>query len=84
MSWITILGLAAGICTTLSFVPQVVRIVKFKETRDISLMMYVILDFGICLWFIYGIMINDLPVIVANGVAMLLTSTILFFKYRYG
>ena len=84
MSWITAVGLLAAICTTFSFIPQVARIVKLKETKDISLMMYVILDIGIALWFIYGLMIHDLPVILANGVGMVLTSTILFFKLRYG
>lgn len=83
MSWITILGLFAAACTTLSFLPQVVKIIKTKETGDISLMMYVFLECGLFLWLIYGIMIKSFPLILANGVALVLSTITLILKIKY-
>lgn len=84
MEKITILGFAAGALATASFIPQIIRIWKLKETRDISLWMYIIFTTGILLWLIYGILIKDLPVIIANAVGLMLASTVLSFKIRYG
>ena len=79
----TILGLIAATLTTLSFIPQVVKIWRMKETRDISLSMFVMLAVGIVLWTIYGFIIQDLPVILANCVSFILTAIIIFFKIKY-
>ena len=83
MSWITLLGLVAAICTTLSFLPQVLKLLKTKETGGISLLMYVLLEFGLCLWLVYGILIKSLPLMLANGVALILSSIVLILKIRY-
>jgi len=64
MNWITVIGLLAATCTTVSFLPQVIKIVKTKKTSDISLLMYVVLTTGILLWVMYGLLIIDLPVIL--------------------
>ena len=80
---ITILGLLAGALTTISFVPQVMKTWKFKETKDISLLMYVIFFTGILLWFSYGILIDNTPIIVANGVSLVLVFIVLLLKIRY-
>ena len=79
----TLIGLLAATLTTLSFVPQVVKTWKMKETRDISLSMFLILGIGIILWTVYGFMIQDLPVILANCVSFIFTAIIIFFKVRY-
>jgi MtN3 and saliva related transmembrane protein len=79
----TLLGLIAATLTTLSFVPQVVKTWKMKETRDISLSMFVMLAIGIVLWTVYGFIIKDLPVILANCVSFILTAIIILFKVRY-
>ena len=79
----TLIGFIAAALTTLSFVPQVVKTWKMKETRDISLSMFVILAVGIVLWTVYGFIIQDLPVILANCVSFILTAIIIFFKVRY-
>ena len=79
----TLLGLIAATLTTLSFVPQVVKTWKMKETRDISLSMFVMLAIGIVLWTVYGFIIQDLPVILANCVSFILTAIIILFKVRY-
>ncbi len=73
----------AGICTTVSFLPQVVKVYRTKHTKDLSLPMYVIFVCGVLLWFIYGIFISSWPVIIANGVTFVLASYILAMKLRY-
>jgi len=81
---ITILGLLAGALTTISFIPQVMKTWKFKETKDISLLMYIIFFTGILLWFSYGILIDNAPIIVANGISLVLVFIVLSLKIRYG
>jgi len=83
MSWITILGLVAAGCTTVSFLPQAIKIIKTKETGGISLLMYLFLECGLFLWLIYGILIESFPLMLANGIALLLSSLILILKLRY-
>lgn len=79
-----LLGFIAAICTTISFVPQVMKIIKTKETRDISLLMYIVLTFGILLWLIYGFLIQQLPIIIANGIVLILGLVIIVLKIKYG
>ncbi len=83
MDFTTILGIVAGFLTTLSYLPQVIKIWSTKSTKDISLGMFFILSLGIFLWLIYGILIKDLPLILANSVTFAFTLAILFFKLRY-
>ncbi len=83
-NWITILGLVAATCTTISFLPQVVKIIKLKETRDISLWMYVILAAGVVLWLSYGILNKDLPLVIANSLTLTFTVIIIALKLKYG
>ena len=78
------IGIAAGICTTVSFVPQIVKILKTREAKDVSLCMYVIFTFGVVLWLAYGLLIQKLPVIIANIVALVLCSCILIARIKYG
>jgi MtN3 and saliva related transmembrane protein len=83
METFTIIGLVAATCTTISFVPQAIRIIKTKHTKDISLAMYSIFTTGIFLWLVYGILVKDLPLIIANVITLLLTSIILILKIKY-
>lgn len=84
INYIAIIGLIAGTCTTISFLPQVIKIIKTKETKDISISMYIILATGMLLWIIYGIFIEALPVILANTISFVFATIILIFKIRYG
>ncbi|MEF9475998.1 MAG: SemiSWEET transporter [Candidatus Mariimomonas ferrooxydans] len=84
MNYIAIIGLIAGTCTTISFLPQVIKIIKTKETKDISISMYIILATGMFLWIIYGIFIEALPVILANTISFVFATIILILKIRYG
>ena len=83
MDNITILGLIAGACTTFSFVPQLIKILRSRSTSDISLWMYIVISSGILMWLIYGLLIFDLPIIIANAVALFITITILTLKIKY-
>lgn len=83
MQVITIIGLVAGALNTFCYLPQVIKIWKTKQTRDLSLAMYLILTTGTILWFIYGLALNQAPIYLANGVALLLTISIVYLKIRY-
>lgn len=83
MEMVTVIGLAAGFCTTLAFLPQAVKTWKSKSAKDLSLGMYSILCTGILLWLIYGILISDIPIIIANSVTLMLALSILYFKLIY-
>ncbi len=84
MTAVTALGLLAGALTTVAFVPQVVKTWRTRSTHDISLWMFSILVAGIIAWLLYGAIIGDLPLILANAVTLGLAGTILFFKIRNG
>ncbi|MHB1141681.1 MAG: SemiSWEET transporter [Sulfuricaulis sp.] len=77
------LGLIAGALTTAAFIPQVVKIWKSRHTQDISLGMFAIFSIGVFLWLLYGIQLGALPVILSNGITLVLSLTILVFKLRY-
>ena len=84
MDTINLIGSIAAICTTISFLPQVVRIHRTKRTHDLSLPTYIIFALGVFAWFCYGIMINSFPVIVANAIIVVFVMYIIFMKIRYG
>lgn len=77
MDSITLIGLLAATCTTASFIPQVVHILKTGNVEGISLMMYSIFTFGVACWLIYGVIISDLPMILANLITLLLALSVL-------
>lgn len=83
-SWIAALGAFAGFCTTVSFLPQLIRAWRTRSTRDISLGMFSVLVFGIFLWLVYGVLIGDGPLIAANAVSLCFTGSILYLKLRHG
>lgn len=76
-------GYIAATFTTISFLPQLVKIVKTKSTKDVSLVMYLIMLTGVALWLFYGISINSWPMIVANSTTIILVGSILFIKWKY-
>jgi len=83
MDYITIIGLVAAALTTIAFFPQLMKIWKTKSTEDISLGMFSIFCVGVFLWFVYGILINDSPVIIANFLIFIQAFIILIFKLKY-
>jgi MtN3 and saliva related transmembrane protein len=83
MSIVSFLGLLAASLTTISFLPQVLKTWKSRSAKDLSLGMFLTFTLGVALWLVYGVMITDWPVILANVVTLLLASTLLFFKLRW-
>jgi MtN3 and saliva related transmembrane protein len=83
MDTIVIVGYIAGTLTTLSFVPQVARAWKLKETRDLSLAMLILFALGVLLWTLYGIWTSSLPIIAANIVTFILILVLLWMKITY-
>lgn len=83
MESIEIIGLIAATLTTAAFIPQVYKVFKSKSTADISLTMYSVLFIGIVLWFIYGIEIKSLAIILANAVTGILVACVIILKIKY-
>lgn len=83
MDTIVIIGYVAGALTTLSFVPQVIKAWKMRETRDLSLAMLVLFAVGVILWTLYGIWVESLPIIAANVITFALILVLLGLKLWY-
>jgi MtN3 and saliva related transmembrane protein len=83
MDTIAFVGYIAGALTTVSFVPQVARAWKLRETRDLSLAMLLLFASGILLWTFYGIWTGSMPIILANVVTFILILVLLGMKVRY-
>ena len=79
----TIIGLSAGFLTTISLLPQLIKLYKTKLTRDISIYWTLLLTIGIVLWLIYGIILRDVPLIFANATGGLFSVLILIGKLLY-
>ena len=79
-----LLGYLAAILTTSAFVPQAIKTIHSKDTRAISLWMYMVFTAGVAFWLAYGVTLGSWPVILANAVTLLLSATILALKVRYG
>ena len=79
-----IVGLAAGICTALSLLPQIIKIVKEKAAQDISLFYLLVLLFGLALWTYYGFLKNDVPIIATNIFSMVLNIVVIILNSIYG
>ena len=84
MNWTQIIGLAAGVLTASSLIPQVIKTIKNKSAEDVSLLMLFVLQAGIILWIVYGIKREDLPIILTNSVSLMVNilMVILGFKYK--
>lgn len=77
-------GMLAGALTTLAFLPQGWRIWRTRSARDLSLPMYLIFTAGVALWFLYGLLLGAWPIILSNGVTLLLAGTVLAMKLKFG
>jgi MtN3 and saliva related transmembrane protein len=80
----TLIGLAAGTLTTISFLPQVIKAWKTKSTKDISIGMYSALSVGLSLWIFYGFAIYSTPVIFTNVISLILALVVLLLKIKHG
>ena len=78
-----IVGLAAGICTALSLLPQIIKIVKEKKAQDISMFYLIVLLFGLGLWTYYGFLKEDVPIIATNIFSMVLNIVVIILGSIY-
>jgi MtN3 and saliva related transmembrane protein len=79
-----IFGYLAACLTTVAFLPQAIKTIRSRKTDELSLAMYILLCAGVLFWLIYGILIADIPLIIANGVTLSLASVVLFLKIKCG
>lgn len=77
------LGLVAGALTTVSFVPQVLKIWRTKSGNDVSYGMFFLFSLGVLLWLVYGWSLNAMPIVIANAVTLVLALLVIALKYRY-
>ncbi|MGL4366135.1 MAG: SemiSWEET transporter [Cetobacterium sp.] len=77
-----IIGIIAATLTTIAFFPQVIQVIKSKDTKSISLTMYILFVTGVLLWVLYGFYLNDLPIIIANSIVAVASTIILCYKIR--
>lgn len=81
--WMKVLGIVAGIFTALSLLPQLIKLIRTKKAEDLSVLYLITLFCGICLWIWYGVLRQDLPVMLTNIVSLVLNVAILILGIRY-
>jgi len=79
-----VVGIAAGVLTAASMMPQVIKTIKTKNAEHVSVMMLIILIGGVILWVIYGTLKKDVPIICTNSFSLLVNFSMLFLRWRYG
>jgi MtN3 and saliva related transmembrane protein len=83
MDFIDIIGLFAGICVTVSVIPQIIKVWRTKKVKQISLLTFSVLTFGIAIWVVYGILKKDFPIIITNSVSLCLNLIMVYFLIYY-
>jgi MtN3 and saliva related transmembrane protein len=78
------IGMIAAILTTVSYIPQTIKVLRDKNTKGLSLGMYVMITGGIAMWLVYGVMIASTSLIIANTITFVMASVILFMKIKHG
>ena len=84
MNRVTIVGLVASVCTGLSLVPQLIKLIKEKKASDISVYMLIILFVGLGCWVVYGFLKKDWIIIISNSFSFVINMalTVLTIKYK--
>ena len=80
----TAIGFFAAILTTISFLPQVVKVWQTRSAKDVSLVMYLLFSLGVSLWLIYGLLMHSWPIILSNLITLILAGVVLAMKLRFG
>ncbi|MDP9039728.1 MAG: SemiSWEET transporter [Acidobacteriota bacterium] len=76
-------GFVAAFCTTSAFIPQLVRVVRLRSAREISLPTFLLFSAGVFLWILYGVASRSKPVVISNAVTLVLSVSILILKIRF-
>ncbi len=79
-----LVGYAAALLTTMSFVPQAVKSLRTRDMSGVSLAMYLLFTLGVACWLAYGILLASWPIIIANLITLTLAAAILWLKIRHG
>lgn len=77
-----LIGYTAALLTTVAFIPQAVKSIKYRDTSSLSLVMYIVFTAGVLFWLLYGIIMGDTALVVANGITGMLSSLILAIKIK--
>lgn len=83
MTTIQLLGMAAGSISAITFLPQVIKTWKTKSADDISLLMFTFATVSVVMWLVYGIILQDVPIIYTNSLVLICSLIMLYFKFRY-
>lgn len=83
MDPIFLIGSTAAVLTTFAFVPQLIKAAKSKKTGDLSLLMYVLFSLGVSLWMVYGILLGEAPIIIANALSLIMGLYLVCLKVKY-
>ncbi len=78
-----LIGTAAGILTTIAFIPQLVKTWRSRSADDVSLVMFLLFSTGVVLWIAYGILTKSVPIVVFNGITLGLSVTMIAFKIYF-
>ncbi len=84
MTGVDMLGYSAGFITTLTFLPQVIKTYRERSARDISMNMFLIAAINEVMWIVYGALKQDMVIVLTNVVVLILSTTMIGFKLRYG
>lgn len=76
------IGLITSILSTISFLPQAIYVIRTHDTKSLSLAMYLLINIAFILWLIYGILLRQAPIYLANGICLILGLIILFYKVK--
>ncbi|UUV20393.1 SemiSWEET transporter [Paenimyroides aestuarii] len=79
----TIIGTIAGILTSISMLPQLIKVLKEKEVENISHGTIIVLICGVALWVVYGVLKNEWPIILSNGFSVLVNVTLHVYYHVY-
>jgi len=81
---INLIGFFSGFCTTIAFLPQVIKAYRTRSTKDVSLLMFLVFTIGVAGWLVYGVLLMNVPIIIANILTLFLAFLILIAKIRFG
>lgn len=83
MTSIQILGMTAGSISAITFLPQVIKTWKTKSAGDISVLMFTFATISVIMWLVYGIILEDIPIIYTNSLVLICSVIMLYFKFRF-
>ena len=78
-----IIGYAAGILTTIAFIPQMVKVYQSKSAKDISFRSFSLFTLGVIGWLVYGFVLNEKPIIICNAITLVIAISILIMHVKY-